>query len=50
MKVCKCGSMAINVDPEQKECDVCYWKNKFLKMEKAFFELIAEIMTTGEDK
>lgn len=24
MKQCKCGSMAINKDPEKVKCDVCY--------------------------
>ena len=24
MKQCKCGSFAINKDPERKSCDVCY--------------------------
>jgi hypothetical protein len=34
--ICKCGSQAINIDAISKggrgiECDVCYWKNKYLK-------------------
>jgi hypothetical protein len=31
---CKCGSLAITVDEKRKVCDVCYWRNKFLKMRK----------------
>lgn len=32
MKQCKCGSMAINIDLEEQECDVCYWKNKYIRL------------------
>ena len=32
MRKCKCGSYAVNEDPEEKECDVCLWKNKYIKL------------------
>jgi len=27
--VCKCGSYAINIDKDDRLCDVCYWKDKY---------------------
>ena len=42
MRVCKCNSMAINEDPEQKECDVCYWKNKYLQVVEIHRNMLIE--------
>ncbi len=33
---CSCGSYAINIDPEKKYCDVCFWKNKYFNLLKKF--------------
>lgn len=35
MTACNCGSYAINIDPEGKVCDVCFYKNKLSKAVEA---------------
>ena len=43
MKSCKCGSYAINIDPKQKECDVCYWKNKAARLDSQITDYVTTI-------
>jgi hypothetical protein len=40
MRQCKCGSFAIKIDPKEKVCDVCFWKNKYNKQKNIVNKLI----------
>ena len=43
MKQCKCGSYEINIDPNQSDCDVCYWKNKYFALMSEYTKLTHEL-------
>jgi len=39
MEQCKCGSYAVNIDPEYKVCDVCFYKNRLVQAEEKFYKI-----------
>lgn len=48
MKQCECGSYALNIDPDSRRCDVCYYKHKVELLEQATISTPMKAVCMGE--
>ena len=40
---CKCGSYAINIDPEHEVCDVCYYRDQLMRIKEELNSLDSSV-------